>query len=54
LIKIFEPFDHATEEFSAENYPTLSVVYPIIEVLKFKFAIDPNLPLIEDSIDKED
>ncbi|CAG8731125.1 25023_t:CDS:2 [Cetraspora pellucida] len=53
LIKIFEPFNHATEKFSAKNYSTLSVVYPIIEVLKFKFAIDLNLLLIEDSIDKE-
>ncbi|CAG8628245.1 23955_t:CDS:2 [Cetraspora pellucida] len=51
LIKIFEPFNYTTEEFSAKNYLILSVVYPIIEVLKFKFAIDPNLPLIEDKSD---
>ncbi|CAG8738585.1 22861_t:CDS:2, partial [Dentiscutata erythropus] len=48
LIKVFEPFDQATEIFSGEKYPTLSVVYPIIKVLKFEFAVDPSLPLAED------
>ncbi|CAG8780675.1 7218_t:CDS:2 [Dentiscutata erythropus] len=52
-LKISRNSEDKKDEFSAENYSTLSVVYPIIEVLKFKFAIDPNLPLIEDSIDKK-
>ncbi|CAG8834023.1 14326_t:CDS:2, partial [Cetraspora pellucida] len=53
LVKIFEPFDQATEAFSAEKYPTLSVVYPIIEVLKSEFAADPNLTLIEEDLNEE-
>jgi len=54
LIKIFEPFDQATEAFCAEKYPTLSVVYPIIEVLKSEFAADPNLTLVEEEEDSNE
>ncbi|RIB08064.1 hypothetical protein C2G38_376823, partial [Gigaspora rosea] len=49
-----EQFDHATEAFSAEKYPTLSIIYPIIELLKFEFAVDPNLPLVDDDYDLND
>ncbi|CAG8614683.1 17052_t:CDS:2, partial [Cetraspora pellucida] len=51
LVKTFEQFDHAMETFSAEKYPTLSVVYLIIELLKFQFVVDPNLPLVNDVYD---
>ncbi|CAG8697781.1 2688_t:CDS:2, partial [Racocetra fulgida] len=54
LVKTFEKFDYATEAFSAEKYSTLSVVYPIIELLKFEFAVDPNLPLVDDDYDLND
>ncbi|CAG8803475.1 15758_t:CDS:2, partial [Dentiscutata erythropus] len=37
------------QAFSAEKHPTLSIIYPIIELLKFKFAVDPNLPLVDDN-----
>ncbi|CAG8618553.1 3281_t:CDS:2 [Cetraspora pellucida] len=53
LIKTFEQFDKATETFSAEKYPILSIVYPIIELLKFNFSVDPNLLLIDDDLNKE-
>ncbi|RIB06288.1 hypothetical protein C2G38_2217488 [Gigaspora rosea] len=54
LIKVFEPFDQATEVFSSNKYPTLLVVYPIIEVLKFEFAVDLSLFLAKnvDPIEK--
>ncbi|CAG8655157.1 15635_t:CDS:2, partial [Cetraspora pellucida] len=48
LVKTFEKFDHTTESFSAEKYPTISIIYSIIELLKFKFAVDPNLLLVDD------
>ncbi|CAG8530207.1 6765_t:CDS:2 [Cetraspora pellucida] len=48
LIKVFELFNQATEVFSDEKYSMLSIVYPIIEVLKFDFAIDPSLPFAKD------
>ncbi|CAG8697499.1 12650_t:CDS:2, partial [Cetraspora pellucida] len=53
LVKTFEHFDQATETFSADRYPTLSVVYPIIELLKSKFVADPNLPLTDDDLNEK-
>ncbi|CAG8568002.1 3874_t:CDS:2, partial [Cetraspora pellucida] len=53
LVKIFEPFEIATEAFSAEKYPMLLVVYLIIKVLKSEFGKDLNLTLNEDDFDEE-
>ncbi|CAG8606019.1 13226_t:CDS:2, partial [Dentiscutata erythropus] len=36
------------------EYSTLSVIYPIIELLKFEFTVDPNLPLVDDNYDLND
>ncbi|CAG8777646.1 8671_t:CDS:2, partial [Dentiscutata erythropus] len=45
LTKIFEPFNQATEAFSAERYPTLSIMYLVVKVLKseFNFGIEPDI-----------
>ncbi|CAG8712171.1 3483_t:CDS:2, partial [Racocetra fulgida] len=52
LINIFELFDETTKVFSTKKYPTLLIVYPIIKFLKFKFATDLNLSLIEANIEE--
>ncbi|CAG8456403.1 6695_t:CDS:2, partial [Scutellospora calospora] len=42
-----------TETFSADKYPILSVIYLIIEFLKFKFVADSNLSLTNDNLNEE-
>ncbi|CAG8791356.1 27549_t:CDS:2, partial [Dentiscutata erythropus] len=54
LIKIFELFDQATEAFSAEKFPTLSIVYPTIEVLKLEFSTYIDSNLAEDIFNKSE
>ncbi|CAG8740368.1 15474_t:CDS:2 [Cetraspora pellucida] len=62
LVKTFKKFDHATEAFSAKKYSTILIIYPIIKLLKFEFAINLNPPLLlssesnidSDSEDEED
>ncbi|CAG8745671.1 16247_t:CDS:2, partial [Racocetra persica] len=51
LTKIFELFDQATEVFSGKKYPTLSVIYLVIKVLKSEFNLDL---FIEPDIDEYD
>ncbi|CAG8644939.1 16103_t:CDS:2, partial [Cetraspora pellucida] len=40
--------------FSAEKYSTISIIYLIIELLKFEFTVDPNLLLVDDDYDLND
>lgn len=35
---LLEPFEDATTYFSRTSYATLSIIYPLIQVLKFKYA----------------
>ncbi|CAG8629776.1 15036_t:CDS:2 [Dentiscutata erythropus] len=54
LIKIFEPFDQATEVFSTKKFPILSIVYPTIEVLKLEFSTYIDSDLAEDILNKSE
>jgi hypothetical protein len=38
IVELLEPFDDATTYFSGTSYATLSVIYPLIQVLKEKYA----------------
>ena len=38
IIDLLEPFDDATTYFSGTSYATLSIIYPLIQVLKEKYA----------------
>ncbi|CAG8660746.1 13156_t:CDS:2, partial [Cetraspora pellucida] len=53
ISKPLHPIKDSTETFSTDRYPTLLVVYPIIELLKSKFVADPNLPLTDDDLNEE-
>ncbi|CAB5295927.1 unnamed protein product [Rhizophagus irregularis] len=49
-----QPFEDATIYFSGTSYATLSIIYPLIQVLKFKYAEnnevnDDNLELEQDA-----
>jgi len=39
-VDLLEPFDNATTYFSGTSYATLSIIYPLIQVLKFKYAYE--------------
>ncbi|GBB99440.1 hypothetical protein RclHR1_03520020 [Rhizophagus clarus] len=38
IVNLLEPFEDATTYFSGTSYTTLSIIYPLIQVLKFKYA----------------
>ncbi|CAB4476570.1 unnamed protein product [Rhizophagus irregularis] len=38
IVDLLEPFEDATTYFSGTSYATLSIIYPLIQVLKFKYA----------------
>ncbi|CAJ0860160.1 4169_t:CDS:1, partial [Entrophospora sp. SA101] len=38
ILSLLKPFEEATTFFSGARYPTLSLMYPIIQKLKVKFA----------------
>ncbi len=39
---LLELFDDATTYFSGISYATLSIIYPLIQVLKFKYAYESS------------
>ena len=39
---LLELFDDATTYFSGTSYTTLSIIYPLIQVLKFKYAYESS------------
>jgi hypothetical protein len=42
IVDLLEPFNDATTYFSGTSYATLSIIYPLIQVLKFKYAYEPS------------
>ena len=38
IVDLLEPFEDTTTYFSETSYTTLSIIYPLIQVLKFKYA----------------
>ncbi|RGB34204.1 hypothetical protein C1646_787566 [Rhizophagus diaphanus] len=38
IVDLLEPFEDATTYFSGTSYATLSIIYPLIQVFKFKYA----------------
>ncbi|CAB4406355.1 unnamed protein product [Rhizophagus irregularis] len=38
IVDLLEPFEDTTTYFSGTSYTTLSIIYPLIQVLKFKYA----------------
>ena len=43
LLKLLEPFDSATEYFSAGRYPTIAFIHPLMEAMKFHYAQSANI-----------
>jgi hypothetical protein len=42
IVDLLGPFDDATTYFSGTSYATLSIIYPLIQVLKFKYAYEED------------
>src|SRR6266540_5775922 len=40
IVDLLEPFNDAITYFSGTSYATLSIIYPLIQVLKFKYAYE--------------
>jgi len=41
-VDLLELFDNVTTYFSETSYITLSIIYPLIQVLKFKYAYESS------------
>ena len=54
IVDLLGPFDDATTYFSGTSYATLSIIYPLIQVLKFKYAYEDGEDENEDDEDEND
>ena len=47
LIELLIPIERATEFLGGQKYCTLSLIFPIIQTLKFEYTPDPNIAMPE-------